>query len=289
MSQHPARSWLGDCARGRAGLTAAAAATVAAAVFALPSALPPSAGPHVVSDQAIPAALAAAHTASPATDGIGPATAGVLPGVATAGVAPAGMGPAGWLPAVGPDGWVPGRAPGGSAPAVAAPGTARALLLTAPLPGSPRGVLPAIPAPLAAPALVPLPTLPGPTAPEPVPAAVPRPSKGAAAISAAMSVRGTPYRWGGTGKGGFDCSGLMLWSFKKAGITLPRTSRAQSRIGTPVSRGDLRPGDLVFFYRPVSHVGLYVGDGKVVHAVGGGDVVRVSPLGRMPFSGARRL
>ncbi len=243
MSQHPARSWPGDSARGRAGLTAATAATVAAAVFALPSALPSSAGPLVVPDQTIPAALAAQHIASPAS----------------AGVAPAAVGPA------------------------------RALLLTAPLPGSPRSVLPAIPAPLAAPALIPLPTLPGLTASEPVPAAVPRPSKGAAAISAAMSVRGTAYRWGGAGKGGFDCSGLMLWSFKKVGITLPRTSRAQSRIGTPVSRSDLRPGDLVFFYRPVSHVGLYVGGGKVVHAVGSGDVVRVSPLGRMPFSGARRL
>lgn len=104
-----------------------------------------------------------------------------------------------------------------------------------------------------------------------------------------MSVRGTPYRWGASGKGGFDCSGLTLWAYRKAGVNLPHSSRSQSGIGTPVARGDLRPGDLVFFYRPVSHVGIYVGDGKVLHAPQSGDVVKISPMGRMPFSGARRV
>lgn len=117
----------------------------------------------------------------------------------------------------------------------------------------------------------------------------PVPSKGSAALSAAMGAMGTPYRWGGTGRGGFDCSGLAQWAYRKAGITLPRSSRAQSGVGTPVSRADLRPGDLVFFYRPVSHVGIYVGNGNVVHAPQTGDVVKISPISRMPFAGARRL
>jgi cell wall-associated NlpC family hydrolase len=117
----------------------------------------------------------------------------------------------------------------------------------------------------------------------------PVPSKGGAALSAAMGAMGTPYRWGGTGRGGFDCSGLAQWAYRKAGITLPRSSRAQSGVGTPVSRADLRPGDLVFFYRPVSHVGIYVGNGNVVHAPQTGDVVKISPISRMPFAGARRL
>jgi cell wall-associated NlpC family hydrolase len=144
------------------------------------------------------------------------------------------------------------------------------------------------PAPAAAqPAAAPAPAA-GPVAPAPA-AVKPLPTKGTAALAAALSARGTPYVWGGTGKGGFDCSGLAQWAYKKAGVTLPRSSRAQSSVGTPVSRGELRPGDLVFFYRPVSHVGIYVGNGNVVHAVGDGDVVRVSPLSRMPYAGARRL
>jgi cell wall-associated NlpC family hydrolase len=117
----------------------------------------------------------------------------------------------------------------------------------------------------------------------------PVPAKGASALSAAMAAMGTPYRWGGTGRGGFDCSGLAQWAYRKAGITLPRSSRAQSGVGTPVSRADLQPGDLVFFYRPVSHVGIYVGNGNVVHAPQTGDVVKISPISRMPFAGARRL
>ncbi|OLT17663.1 hypothetical protein BJF78_12830 [Pseudonocardia sp. CNS-139] len=76
---------------------------------------------------------------------------------------------------------------------------------------------------------------------------------------------------------------------KKAGISLPRTSRAQSQVGTPVAKGDLQPGDLVFFYRPVSHVGIYIGGGKVVHASNRKDPVKVSDLSRMSFTSARRV
>jgi cell wall-associated NlpC family hydrolase len=116
-----------------------------------------------------------------------------------------------------------------------------------------------------------------------------RPSTGSIALSAAMSERGTPYVWGGTSPHGFDCSGLTLWSFRRAGVKLPRTSRAQSTVGTAVSRADLRPGDLVFFYSPVSHVAIYIGNGQVVHAPEPGQSVKISPLARMPFHNARRL
>jgi cell wall-associated NlpC family hydrolase len=104
-----------------------------------------------------------------------------------------------------------------------------------------------------------------------------------------MNMRGTPYVWGGTTPHGFDCSGLMYWAFNKAGVSLPRTSSAQSAVGQPVSRNELRPGDLVFFYSQVSHVGIYVGDGMVLHAPQSGDVVKISPLSRMPFHNARRI
>jgi cell wall-associated NlpC family hydrolase len=81
----------------------------------------------------------------------------------------------------------------------------------------------------------------------------------------------------------------MMWSFRQAGVRLPHTSAGQSTIGRPVARADLQPGDLVFFYSPVSHVGLYVGGGMVLHAPNSGDVVRISPLSHMPFHNARRL
>ena len=78
-------------------------------------------------------------------------------------------------------------------------------------------------------------------------------------------------------------------AFKKAGVSLPRTSAAQSKVGTPVRRDQLKPGDLVFFYSPVSHVGIYVGDGKIVHASTSGEPVKISDMGRRPFHNARRV
>lgn len=114
-------------------------------------------------------------------------------------------------------------------------------------------------------------------------------SKGALALKAAMTRMQSPYVWGAEGPATFDCSGLMYWAFKKVGITLPRSSSAQSQVGRPVSRSELRPGDMVFFYSPVSHVGFYAGDGKVLNAVQTGDVVRYSDLDQMPYHSARRL
>jgi cell wall-associated NlpC family hydrolase len=137
-------------------------------------------------------------------------------------------------------------------------------------------------------------TAPAPAAVAPVPAVppvkiAPPPSTGARALAAALTAKGTPYVWGGTRPGGFDCSGLMLWSFKKAGLSLPRTAAAQSVVGQPVSLANLQPGDLVFFYSPVSHVGIYVGNGQVLNAPQTGDVVKLSPIARMPFHNARRI
>ncbi|WP_233224065.1 C40 family peptidase [Amycolatopsis sp. CA-128772] len=107
------------------------------------------------------------------------------------------------------------------------------------------------------------------------------------AVDAALSRLGKPYVWGATGPDSFDCSGLLLWSYKKAGITLPRNSAAQAQFGTPVPRDQLQPGDLVAYYSPVSHIGMYLGDGKMVHAPTSGDVVKISPL-QSQYAGATR-
>jgi peptidoglycan DL-endopeptidase CwlO len=129
----------------------------------------------------------------------------------------------------------------------------------------------------------------------PAPAALMAPAEAAAAsarakaLDLALSKVGSPYRYGASGPNAFDCSGLVTWAFKKAGVSLPRTSRAQSRVGTPVSRDELRPGDLVFFYKPVSHVGIYIGDGKIVHASSRKSPVKISDISRMKFNSARRV
>lgn len=122
----------------------------------------------------------------------------------------------------------------------------------------------------------------------PAPAVVPSATT-ASAMNSALSKIGAPYRWGAAGPNAFDCSGLVNWAFRSVGIPLPRTSRAMSRVGTPVAKADLLPGDLVFFYWPVSHVGIYIGDGKIVHASSRRSPVKISDIDRMPFNSARRL
>jgi cell wall-associated NlpC family hydrolase len=112
---------------------------------------------------------------------------------------------------------------------------------------------------------------------------------GARALRAAVAQLGKSYRWGAEGPASFDCSGLTSFSYRQAGITLPRSSAQQARIGQPVPFAELQPGDLVFFYSPVSHVGIYAGDGKMVNAPQTGDVVRYQQVNRTSFSGARRL
>ncbi|WP_328452634.1 C40 family peptidase [Amycolatopsis sp. NBC_00438] len=107
------------------------------------------------------------------------------------------------------------------------------------------------------------------------------------AVNAALSKLGSAYVWGATGPSTFDCSGLMQWAYKQAGISLPRNSAAQAGFGTSVSRDQLQPGDLVAYYSPVSHIGMYIGDGKMVHAPTSGDVVKISPL-MSEYAGATR-
>ncbi|MER5602944.1 NlpC/P60 family protein [Streptomyces sp. NPDC002265] len=94
------------------------------------------------------------------------------------------------------------------------------------------------------------------------------------ALAFARAQIGKPYVWGATGPGSYDCSGLTQAAWKAAGVTLPRTTYDQVNAGTTVSLADARPGDLVFFYDDVSHVGIYVGDGMMIHAPKPGAYVR---------------
>ena len=112
---------------------------------------------------------------------------------------------------------------------------------------------------------------------------------GAAALAMARTKIGKPYVWGAAGPNSFDCSGLVMWAFKQVGVNLPHSSAAQSTMGTAVSRDQLQPGDLVFFYTPVSHVGIYVGNGQVLNATESGQPVKISSMAYLPFHNARRL
>ena len=111
----------------------------------------------------------------------------------------------------------------------------------------------------------------------------------ALALSTAITKVGLPYAWGAAGPNAFDCSGLVLWAYKQLGINLPHSAEAQSAMGIPVSRADLRPGDLVFFYSPVSHEGIYLGNNKIFNAFDSGQPLKVSDMSRMPYHNARRL
>ncbi len=113
-------------------------------------------------------------------------------------------------------------------------------------------------------------------------------SKGLTAVAWAKKQLGKPYVFGATGPNSYDCSGLTLGAWKAAGVSLNRTSQAQFRNGQAVSKSDLQPGDLVFFYGGLSHVALYVGNGTIIHAPHPGAGVRYAKLSTMPFAGARR-
>ncbi|MFF8292044.1 NlpC/P60 family protein [Streptomyces sp. NPDC016309] len=113
--------------------------------------------------------------------------------------------------------------------------------------------------------------------------------RAAAAVAAARSAVGKPYVWGANGPSGFDCSGLMQWSYAQAGVGLPRTSQAQRDAGRHVPLSEARPGDLVTYRDDASHVGMYMGDGQVVHAPYPGAPVRYDPVGMMPVSAVTRV
>ncbi|MEU9476413.1 NlpC/P60 family protein [Streptomyces sp. NPDC048191] len=114
-------------------------------------------------------------------------------------------------------------------------------------------------------------------------------ARAAMAVSYAYAKLGSPYVWGATGPNAFDCSGLVQAAYRSAGISLPRTTYAQINAGRRVSRSELRPGDLVFFYSGVSHVGIYVGNGQMIHAPNPSAPVRLAPVDLMPFAGATRV
>lgn len=114
-------------------------------------------------------------------------------------------------------------------------------------------------------------------------------------MSTALSYLGTPYVFGGNSPSGFDCSGYVQYVFANAGISLPRTADVQYDVGTPIDKGDLQPGDMVFFstYEPgPSHVGIYIGEGNFIHASSTG-CVKITPLNKQyyidTYLGARRV
>lgn len=112
---------------------------------------------------------------------------------------------------------------------------------------------------------------------------------GVQALNAARAQLGKPYAWGGNGPEAFDCSGLTVWAFKQVGVTLPRMAADQANLGQPVSFKDLQVGDLVFYYSPIGHVGIFAGDGNMLDAPQTGDVVKIQPVSANAFSAARRL
>ncbi|MCV7221386.1 C40 family peptidase [Mycolicibacterium elephantis] len=107
-------------------------------------------------------------------------------------------------------------------------------------------------------------------------------------IQAALSRIGSPYSWGGSGPNAFDCSGLVMWAFQQAGISLPHSSQALARGGQPVSVDQMQPGDVVNYYSDASHSAIYIGDGMMVHASTYGTPVRVAPVNNAPIYNVRR-
>lgn len=113
-------------------------------------------------------------------------------------------------------------------------------------------------------------------------------SRAAVALRYALAQVGKSYVYGAAGPSAYDCSGLTMRAWGAAGVGLPHSSRAQQGYGTRVSESELQPGDLVFYYSPVSHVAMYLGNGLIVHAANPSQGVRVSPLHYMPYVGAVR-
>ncbi len=136
-------------------------------------------------------------------------------------------------------------------------------------------------------------TVVGASAETPEGASVAPPSRYAGVVPIAMRYLGVPYRWGGASpETGFDCSGLVVYVFAQVGVSLPHYAASIWGYGVPVPRGELQPGDLVFFNN-LSHMGIFIGDGRFIHAPRTGDVVKISSLSepwyRERWVGARRL
>lgn len=114
-------------------------------------------------------------------------------------------------------------------------------------------------------------------------------SSGQAVVDAARTKIGSPYVYGAAGPYAFDCSGLTSWAYAQVGKSIPRTSYDQAAMGTPVSRDQLQAGDIIAFYSGASHVGIYTGNGTVIHALTEGTPLSESPIDYMPYYGAVRF
>jgi len=124
------------------------------------------------------------------------------------------------------------------------------------------------------------------------PTAAPPAAQYGGVVGIAMQYLGVPYRWGGADPSGFDCSGFSMYVYAKVGVSLPHHAASQYGMGSPVSKDQLEPGDLVFF-NGLGHMGIYIGGGQFVHAPHSGDVVKVSSLSDSWYAqtwvGARRI
>jgi cell wall-associated NlpC family hydrolase len=131
---------------------------------------------------------------------------------------------------------------------------------------------------------------PGPSGSSPSDAlpSVPASDQAAVAVRAAMAQIGKPYVWAGSGPASFDCSGLTMSSWRQAGVVMAHSAADQYASFKHVSVDQLQPGDLVFFGHPIHHVGMYVGNGMMVHAPETGELVQVSPMSRSDLAGAAR-
>src|ERR1700730_14842513 len=112
---------------------------------------------------------------------------------------------------------------------------------------------------------------------------------GAQALQASICREGDPYVWGAAGPGQFDCSGLVVWAYAQEGIALPHYTGSLWNSGLHVARSDLEPGDLVFFFSDISHVGIYIGDGMMIDAPDFGVPVKVDPVYWGAYVGAVRI
>ncbi len=108
------------------------------------------------------------------------------------------------------------------------------------------------------------------------------------AVQTALNQLGDPYVWAAAGPDAFDCSGLTMYAWGAAGVALPHSSQLQYQTGRKVSRSELQPGDLVFGYSPIHHVGIYIGNNQMVHAPNSNDVVKISSIDTVPWAGATR-
>ena len=123
----------------------------------------------------------------------------------------------------------------------------------------------------------------------PVPAAAPASGNAGTAVATALAQVGDPYSYGAAGPDAFDCSGLTMFAWRAAGVSLPHSSSMQAGMGVPVSPSAMQPGDLVFYYSPISHVGMYIGNGRLVHAPNSSTTVQVVDVDMMPLAAVRRV